>query len=80
MDFDVHLTQAGFTARKGQIIDASFVEVPRQRNSKEENDQIKAGIIPNRLADNDAVKSQKDYDARWTKGSSILNLPRYGVY
>ncbi len=29
MDFDVNLTQAGFTARKGQIIDASFVEVPK---------------------------------------------------
>jgi hypothetical protein len=67
MDFDVNLTQAGFTARKGQIIDASFVEVPKQRNNKAENDQIKAGIIPDRIADNDAVKSQKDCDARWTK-------------
>ena len=67
MDFDIHLTQAGFMARKGQIIDASFVEVPKQRNSKEENDQIKVGIIPDRIADNDAVKSQKDCDARWTK-------------
>ena len=41
--------QAGFTAKKGQIIDASFVEVPKQRNKKAENDQIKAGIIPYQL-------------------------------
>ena len=67
IDFDVHLTQAGFMARKGQIIDLSFVEVPKQRNNKAENDQIKVGIIPGRFTDNDAVKSQKDYDARWSK-------------
>ena len=33
----------GFFANKGKIIDASFVEVPRQRNSKEENAKIKQG-------------------------------------
>ena len=36
---------------EGQIIDASFVEVPKQRNNKVENDQIKAGIIPDRFAE-----------------------------
>jgi IS5 family transposase len=30
----------------GKSIDASFVEVPRQRNSRRENEQIKAGEIP----------------------------------
>jgi hypothetical protein len=33
-------------AGNGQIVDASIVEVPRQRNSREENTQIKQGHIP----------------------------------
>ena len=36
----------GYVARAGQMIDATFVEVPRQRNSREENAQIKAGEVP----------------------------------
>ena len=32
--FDARLADRGFITRKGQIIDASFVEVPRQRNSQ----------------------------------------------
>ena len=47
-----------------KIIDASFVEVPRQRNSREENKQIKAGEIPARFEENPHVYSQKDTDAR----------------
>ena len=41
MDFDIHLMQAGFTAKKAQIIGASFVEVPKQRNNKAKNNKIK---------------------------------------
>jgi len=52
---------------EGKIIDASFVEVPRQRNSKAENKQIKEGEIPARFEANAHVKSQKDTDARWAK-------------
>ena len=32
-----------------QIIDAGFVDVPRQRNSREENAQLKAGETPERF-------------------------------
>jgi len=35
-----------FIVRSGFIIDASIVEVPVQHNSKEENDQLQKGIIP----------------------------------
>jgi len=63
--FDSHLRKSGFEARKGQIIDASIVSVPKQRNSREENAQIKAGKIPADWQQN--KKRQKDTDARWTK-------------
>ena len=35
--FDQHLAAKGFMARGGQIIDASIVPVPTQRNSRDEN-------------------------------------------
>ena len=49
---------------EGKIIDASFVEAPRQRNRKEENEQIKEGEIPESFAENPHKLSQKDVDAR----------------
>jgi IS5 family transposase len=64
-EFDAFLEEKGFSARKGQIIDASIVEAPRQRNSREENRQIKAGQIPEDWSEQ--KKRQKDTDARWTK-------------
>ena len=65
--FNRQLDQQGYQAKKGQIVDASFVDVPRQRNTREENAQIKAGEVPERFQENTHVKAQKDTDARWTK-------------
>jgi IS5 family transposase len=41
--FHQYLDDLGLFVNEGKIIDASFVEVPRQRNKKEENEKIKAG-------------------------------------
>lgn len=49
------------------MVDASFAEVPRQRNSREDNALIKAGEVPPTLQDNAKVKAHKDLDARWKK-------------
>ncbi len=65
--FEVQLEDHGFKARKGQIVDASFVDVPKQRNTREENEQIKNGEIPERFKENPNVGAQKDTDARWAK-------------
>ena len=67
--FHEQLAAQGYIARAGQMIDATFVEVPRQRNGREENARIKAGETP---ADWQAESAkpmlrQKDMDARWTK-------------
>jgi len=63
--FDIYLENHGVIAHKGSIVDASFVEVPRQRNSREENDQIKKDHIPEEWEDNPNKLCQKDTDARW---------------
>lgn len=54
-------------ARQGQLVDASFVEVPRQRNTRGENKIIKSGRTPTEWEDTPHKKRQKDTDARWTK-------------
>ncbi|NLN40037.1 MAG: IS5 family transposase [Smithella sp.] len=63
--FDAFLRKNGFSARKGQIVDASIVPAPRQRNSRDENKQIKDGQVPDDWSD--SKRRQKDTDARWTK-------------
>lgn len=67
--FDHHLHTSGFTASKGTIVDANIVEAPRQRNTREENAQIKRGERPASFDDPEkpAKGRQKDTDARWTK-------------
>lgn len=61
------LQKSGLIANEGKMIDASFVEAPKQRNTKEENDQIKQGEVPQEWKDNPNKMRQKDTDARWTK-------------
>ena len=61
------LESMGMIARKGQMIDASFVEVPRQRNSREENGLIQRGENPAGWEQMPAKAHQKDTDARWTR-------------
>ena len=50
----------------GQIVDASLVAAPKQRNTDAEKAEIKAGCIPQSWSDNPARLRQKDRDARWT--------------
>ena len=67
--FDEMLNVAGFEASGGQIIDATFVETPRQHNSRKDNDEIKKGETP---ADwSEKKKAHKDTDARWTKKNKV---------
>src|SRR3954449_44931 len=65
--FDQHLAAKGYIARGGQIIDASIVPVPTQRNSRDENDQLRAGRTPAGWKQKPTKLRQKDRDARWTK-------------
>jgi IS5 family transposase len=65
--FGRHLEAKGYIARGGQMVDATIVPVPRQRNSREENDQVKAGVTPEEWKKQPAKNRQKDKDARWTK-------------
>lgn len=64
--FDKHLAKAGYLAMGGQIVDATLVAAPKQRNTDGEKATIKAGKVPDEWQDKPAKLRQKDRDARWT--------------
>jgi transposase, IS5 family len=63
---DKALTQRGVILNKGKMVDASIVEVPIQRNTREENKQLKEGEVPEEWQENPNKLRQKDVDATWT--------------
>jgi IS5 family transposase len=68
------MERKGIITRSGSIVDATFVDVPRQRNTKEENKEIKEGKTPKEWEKkkNRHKKAQKDTDARWaTKNKEV---------
>ena len=67
--FTKQLEDKGLITREGSIVDASFVDVPKQRNSREENQSIKDGEVPKEWEEerNRNKIAQKDVNARWTK-------------
>jgi IS5 family transposase len=64
--FDRMLRDDGYIPMSGQIVDASLVAAPRQRNTKAEKADIKVGKIPEAWKDKPAKLRHKDRDARWT--------------
>ena len=67
MTFNGMLAAKGIITHTGTIVDATFVDAPRQRNSRNENDRIKNGEIPKEWEKNPNKLAQKDTNARWTK-------------
>ena len=64
--FDSALRAGGFIAMSGQIVDASLIAAPKQRNTQEEKQAIKEGRVPESWKDKPAKLAHKDRDARWT--------------
>lgn len=60
---DKQLDKDGIIVHKGKLVDASIVEVPVQRNSRDENKELKQGTIPEDWNENKV--RQKDTDAQW---------------
>jgi IS5 family transposase len=72
--FNTSLLTHGIVAKEGSIVDASFVDVPRQRNTRQESADIKQGAVPISFGEKDkngkqSKLSQKDTDASWVTKS-----------
>jgi len=63
--FESLLVEQGFEAKRGQMVDATIINVPVQHNRKAENEQIKKGETPKDWPE--AKGRQKDTDARFTR-------------
>lgn len=65
--FDWQLQKKGYIPMSGQIVDASLVPAPKQRNTEGEKAEIKAGRSAGEIwPDKPNKAAQKDVDARWT--------------
>ncbi len=76
--FDKHLAKAGYLAMGGQIVDATIVAAPKQRNTDAEKADIKAGKVPDAWKEKPAKLRQKDRDARWTVKFSKAKVAEEG--
>ena len=63
--FHKELERNNMIVNKGKIVDATFVTTPRQRNSRDENDDLKEGSTPANWSEKKC--SHKDTEASWTK-------------
>jgi IS5 family transposase len=69
--FHEKLQKASLLLKDGAIVDASIVETPRQRNTREENKQVREGEIPEDWKENLHKLCQKDIDASWVKKNGM---------
>jgi IS5 family transposase len=73
--FNHQLEKEKIITYSGSIADASFVDVPKQRNTKEENNAMKEGRIPKtwKSRKNRHKLAQKDTEARWAVKNKELH-------
>ncbi len=64
--FGRYLEELGLTAQQGTVIDARIIPVPKQRNTLEENQTLKDGLLPSDWVKKPHKLAQKDTQARWT--------------
>lgn len=71
--FEIELENKNIISHSGSIVDATFIEAPRQRNDRDENKAIKKGEIPKNWVDENNINKirQKDIDARWAVKANI---------
>ena len=76
--FDWQLQKKGYISMSGQIVDASLVPAPKQRNTDAEKEAVKAGKSADEIwPDEPNKEAQKNTDVRWTLkiGGKILICP-----
>jgi len=73
--FGEKLNEEGLIGKEGSMVDASFIDAPRQRNTRKQSEQIKKGERPEEFDKNPSQGRQKDSDARWAKKN---NETHYG--
>lgn len=55
------LEELNLIINEGKIVDASFIEVPKQRNSRAENTEIETGLTPESFEENPNKKLKRNW-------------------
>lgn len=63
------LATKGYIAQEGRIVDATFIEAPKRKNTAEQREKAKSGEVPEEWKDKPQKLLQRDLDATWTKKS-----------
>ena len=69
--FKEQLVDHGYRLQTGTLVDSTVVQVPRQRNRREDNAMIKGGSVPCEWKDDPSPLRQKDTDARWVRKNGV---------
>ena len=74
--FNKKLEEKGIIAKKGALVDSTFVDVPRQRISREERDSLKRKELPDRwlMPENANELPQRDAEAAWAKKGNEVHF------
>ena len=72
--FKEQLADHGYRLQTGTLVDSSVVQVPRQRNSREENATLKSGEVPSDWKEKPHKLCPKDTEARWLKKNGITHF------
>lgn len=66
--FDKQIAAKGLITRTGSIVDATFIEAPKRKNTSEQREAIQSGKIPEEWNDKEHPQKlmQRDTDATWT--------------
>jgi len=68
--FDRHLDRAGYLAMGGQIVDATIVAAPKQRNTDAKKADIKVGKVPDAWKDKPARLRRRALDGEVLEGQA----------
>ena len=68
------LAAHGYRLPTGTLMDSSVVQVPRQRNSREENAVIKSGEVPPDWKEQPHKLCPKDTEAHWLKKNGVSHF------
>jgi len=77
--FDAILRNVGYLPISGQILDATLVATPKQRNTHAEKADLREGRIPQEWQDKPAKLSHKAHHARWTLKCTKANRQDNGT-
>ncbi len=68
------LAAHGYRLQTGTLVDSSVVQVPRQRNSREENATLKSGEVPSDWKEQPHKLCPQDTEARWFKKKGVSHF------